>query len=180
MIPSQLSRPALRLVQGAQVAPAEVEWAWFCGHCAAPSPSEEPPAPTARVCTECGLGLLLETRRDTAPGPDDAFLVIDNGLLVQAMSRRAQVLLGLTEAEAINRRVAELLVPADAEAQGPSGFAAAVAEAMHADEVVGTFVRPWNTFGVRMRARVGACGPPRAALVVLETAPSRLRAVGDR
>ena len=44
------------------------------------------------------------------------------------------------------------------------------------------FVRPWNTFGVRMRARIATCGPPRAALIVLETGrgPS-LRAVpGER
>src|SRR5689334_7709693 len=126
MMPAQLSRPALRLVQGAQLAPAELQWTWFCGHCAAPSPSEEPPAPTARVCTACGLGLLLETHHDAVPRPDDAFLVIDHGLLVQGMSRRAQVLLGLTEAEAINRRVAELLVPADPEARTPTGFAAAI------------------------------------------------------
>src|SRR5438105_15253418 len=180
MIHAELSRPALRLVQGPQVAPAEVEWAWFCGHCAAASPGEEPPAPTARVCTSCGLGLLLETRRDSAPTADDAFLVIDNALLVQGMSRRAQGLLGLTEAEAINRRVADLLVPADAEARSPTGFAAAIASAAAGseDSVIVT-VRPWNTFGVRMRARVAPCGPPRAALVVLEDPTSRrLRAVG--
>jgi PAS domain-containing protein len=180
MMPAQISRPALRLVQGAQIAPAEVEWTWFCGHCAAPAPTDEPPAPTARVCTSCGLGLLLETRRDTAPSADDAFLVIDNALLVQALSRRAQVLLGLTEAEAINRRVAELLVPADAEARPTAGFAAAIASAASGleDSAIVT-VRPWNTFGVRMRAKIAPCGPPRAALVVLEDPTSRpLRAVG--
>ena len=31
------------------------------------------------------------------------------------------------------------------------------------------FVRPWNTFGVRMRARIATCGPPRAALIVLDS-----------
>ena len=171
-MPSQLSRPALRLVQGAQLAPAEVEWAWFCGHCA--SPSAEPPAPTARVCKSCGLGLLLETRSDTAPNADDPFLVIDSALLVQAMSRRAQVLLGMTEAEAINRAVAELLVPADAEAGKPTGFAAAIANAAGGGEdAITAVVRPWNTFGVRMRARVAPCGPPRAALVVLEDPQAR-------
>ena len=179
MIPARLSRPALRLVEGAQVAPAEIEWTWFFGHCAAPSPFEEPPAPTARVCAACGLGLLLETHRNTAPGPDDAFLVIDHGLLVQAMSRRAQVLLGLTEAEAINRRVAELLVPPDAEARAPTGFAAAIVDAAAGlEESAIVTVRPWNTFGVRMRARIAPCGPPRAALVILEDPTSRpLRAV---
>jgi hypothetical protein len=30
-------------------------------------------------------------------------------------------------------------------------------------------VRPWNTFGVRMRARIATCGPPRAALIVLDS-----------
>jgi hypothetical protein len=180
MIPVQLSRPALTLVQGAQIAPAEVEWAWFCGHCAAPSPTTQAPAPTARVCQACGLGLLLETRRDTAPTGRDAFLVIDSALLVQAMSRRAQGLLGVTEAEAVNRRVAELLVPADAESQSPTGFAAAIAcAAAGTEDAVTTVVRPWNTFGVRMRARIAPCGPPRAALVVLEDpAARRLHAVG--
>jgi PAS domain-containing protein len=179
MTPTQLSRPALRLVQRAEIAPAEVQWAWFCGNCAAPSPSTEPPAPSARVCKSCGLGLLLETRSDTAPTADDAFLVIDNALLVQAMSRRAQALLGMTEAEAVNRAVAELLVPADAEARASTGFAAAIANAAAgAEDAITAVVRPWNTFGVRIRARVAPCGPPRAALVVLEDPQARrLRAV---
>jgi hypothetical protein len=38
---------------------------------------------------------------------------------------------------------------------------------------VSAFVRPWNTFGVRLRARVASCGPPRAALVVLENQQAR-------
>jgi hypothetical protein len=39
-------------------------------------------------------------------------------------------------------------------------------------------VRPWNTFGVRMRARIATCGPPRAALIVLDSGRSpTLRAV---
>jgi hypothetical protein len=29
-------------------------------------------------------------------------------------------------------------------------------------------VRPANTFGIRLTARIATCGPPRAALVVLE------------
>jgi hypothetical protein len=98
---------------------------------------------------------------------------------VQAMSREAQSLLGVTEEAAIDRPVAELLVPADAEAQGRTGFAAAIAQAAAGDELGSrNFVRPWNTFGVRLRARIATCGPPRAALVVLENgrAPA-LRAV---
>ncbi|HWE13306.1 MAG TPA: hypothetical protein VG365_07335 [Solirubrobacteraceae bacterium] len=86
------------------------------------------------------------------------------------MSREAQSLLGVTEELAIDQPVAELLVPADAEAQGRTGFAAAIAMAADGQDADAnrSFVRPWNTFGVRMRARIATCGPPRAALVVLD------------
>jgi PAS domain-containing protein len=177
MSPEQSPKPALRLVQGARV--QTVEWSWFCGHCAAPAPGDLPPAPTARVCRACGLGLLLETRHDALPTEREAFLVIDSALSIQAMSRRAQALLAVSEEEAVNRPVVELLAPADAEAQGPSRFAAAIVDAAQGDdEPVTAFVRPWNTFGVRMRARVAPCGPPRAALIVLQDPQERrLRAV---
>lgn len=171
-------RPALRLVPGALEAPAE--WAWFCGHCAAPSPGGEPPAPVARVCRSCGLGLLLETRLDSVPMARDAFVVVDAQLLVQAMSRRAEQLLAVAEDLAVDRPVCNLLASADAEA-GRSGaeFAGAIADAVAGgEEPVGVFVRPWNTFGVRMRVTIAPCGPPRAALLVLDAAPKRsLRAV---
>jgi hypothetical protein len=165
-------RPALRLVPGALDAPAE--WAWFCGHCAAPSRGGEAPPPTARVCPSCGLGLLLETRLDALPTPRDAFVVVDAQLLVQAMSRRAEKLLTVAEDLAVHRPVSNLLVPADSEAGKSAGFAAAVADAVSGgDEPRSAFVRPWNTFGVRMRARIAPCGPPRAALLVLDDRPQR-------
>jgi PAS domain-containing protein len=169
-------RPALRLVEGA--ASHAAPWAWFCGHCAAPSPGDVAPAPSARVCRACGLGLLLETRVDAVPTERDAFVVIDNALLVQAVSRRAQALLAVTEEEAVNRPISDLLMSADAEAQG-SRLSAAIAEAADgSSETTSTFVRPWNTFGVRIRARITPCGPPRAALLVLDSPRQpRLRAV---
>lgn len=165
-----IERPALRLVEGG-LDDSQTTWLWFCGHCAAPSPSGSAPPPNARVCSSCGLGLLLEARQDVVPDARDAFLVVDSALLVQAMSREAQSLLGVTEELGINKPVSELLVPADAEAQGPTGFAAAIAEAADGEalELTRSFVRPWNTFGVRMRARIATCGPPRAALIVLES-----------
>lgn len=123
---------------------------------------------------------MLEAREDAVPSSRDAFLVVDSALLVQAMSREAQSLLSVTEELAINKPVSELLVPADAEAQGRTGFAAAIAVAADGQDpdTNRSFVRPWNTFGVRMRARVATCGPPRAALVVLDNGrPPALRAV---
>jgi hypothetical protein len=173
-----IQRPALRLVEGGLETAAN--WLWFCGHCASPSPTGAPPPPTARVCTSCGLGLLLEAREDVVPSARDAFLVVDSSLSVQAMSREAQSLLGVTEELAIDKPVADLLVPADAEAQGRAGFAAAIAHAAEGydGDMARCFVRPWNTFGVRLRARIATCGPPRAALLVLENGrPPALRAV---
>jgi hypothetical protein len=163
-----MQRPALRLVEGGL--DTVVPWRWFCGHCAAPSPTGAAPPPTARVCTSCGLGLLLETREDAVPDTRDAFLVVDSSLLVQAMSREAQILLAMSEEMAVDKPVAELLVPADAEA-GRTGFAAAVAQAADGQDpdTARAVVRPWNTFGVRMRARIATCGPPRAALIVLDS-----------
>ncbi len=175
---STMQRSALRLVDGGL--DTTVEWQWFCGHCAAPSPSRTAPSPTARVCTSCGLGLLLEAREDAVPDNRDAFLVVDSALLVQAMSREAQSLLDMSEEMAVDKPVSELLVPADAEAQGRTGFAAAIAQAADGQDpdTARSIVRPWNTFGVRMRARIATCGPPRAALIVLDSgrAPT-LRAV---
>ncbi len=63
------------------------------------------------------------------PGDGEAFLVVDSALLVQAMSKRAEAFLSMSEEDAVDKPVAELLVPADAEAQGRTGFAAAVAQA---------------------------------------------------
>jgi hypothetical protein len=120
------------------------------------------------VCAECGLGLLLEARSDVVPGVDDAYLVVDSSLSVQAMSRRAELALGVREGYAVNRHVTELLIPADAESDAV-GLAVAITRAAGGeDDASHVFVRPSNTFGVRLAARIASCGPPRAALLVLE------------
>jgi PAS domain-containing protein len=167
----------LKLVAASDAAP---EWTWFCGHCAVPSPTGAPPAPYSRVCSECGLGLLLETLSGAVPEPDEAFLVVDSSLLVQGLSRRAEKLLGLSEELAVNRLVSDLLVVADADPSKPSAFAEAITDTMTSEPQVGrAFVRPWNTYGVRMRVRIAPCGPPRAALLVLEVGP-HLRAIDGK
>jgi nitrogen-specific signal transduction histidine kinase len=111
---------------------------------------------------------LLEARADHIPSEDDAFLVVDSSLSVQALSAQAEQLLAVGEKDAINKPISELLVPADAEAH-ELGFAASVIEAASGlDEPASGVVRPWNTFGVRIRVRISPCGPPRAALIVLD------------
>lgn len=141
----------------------------FCGHCAKTPPGGVAPEVGSRVCTGCGLGLLLEAPEALVPKPRDAFLVVDRSLSVHALSRRAEKLLGLREIDALDKRITDLLVGADAEAAGPHHLSALLVEAAAgSDEVTEAVVRPADEFGVRFAARIGPCGPTPGALVVLD------------
>jgi hypothetical protein len=112
---------------------------------------------------------MLQCGADSAPERDGAFLVLDATLSVCAVSAAAERLLAARETEAVNRHITELIVPADAEAQGRANLAAAVTWAARGDEEPRrVVVRPANTFGVRLSARISSCGPPRAALLVFD------------
>jgi hypothetical protein len=151
------------------------ETVWFCGHCGERPALAGAPAPDARVCESCGLGLLLETSPFAAPDVGGAFLVLDRSLLVCAVSDGAEELLATTETEAVNHHVTELLVAAESEAPGGSQLAEAVTWAARGvEDPRSVFVRPANLFGVRMRARIAHCGPPHAALLVFDD-PGRSR-----
>jgi hypothetical protein len=148
-------------------APTEtaVETVLFCGHCGT-RPGRET---SSRVCESCGLGILLQAGADVAPVQDSPFLVIDNSMSICAVSGAAETLLATLETDAVNRHLTELLVPADAEAQGPQNLAVAVTWAARGDSSVHrVFVRPAKTFGVRISACIASCGPPDAALIVLD------------
>ena len=96
------------------------------------------------------------------------------------MSARAERLLGICEQDAIGRPLQRLLVEAGAEAgSGPQdGLIQAVVDAAAWSGGLSTvFVRPRDMFGVRNRARIGACGPPRAALIVLDSQRPALHSV---
>jgi hypothetical protein len=135
----------------------------FCGHCGAEPESEL----HGRVCESCGLGVLLTANADAAPRPGDPFMIVDGSLCVCALSQVAEELLGAQETEAVNRHLSEFLVPADAEAAGADNLMDLVINAASAgSEARVAVVRPPDEFGIRFRARVGACGPPRAALLV--------------
>jgi hypothetical protein len=139
----------------------------FCGHCGRP-PVEADIQPTSRVCSRCNLGLMVAASPDVAPTPDDPFLLVDGHLSVCAVSKHAEELLLTSETEAVNRHIADLLVPADIEISGPEGLVNLI---LHAARDGGdpehVVLRPAEEFGIRFWARVGPCGPPRAALIVL-------------
>jgi PAS domain-containing protein len=119
------------------------------------------------VCESCGLGLLLEAAAAVAPTRGDAFLVVDESLSICAVSDAAEELLATTEADVVNRHVAELLVPAESEEAARANLVVAITWAARgAPKPRKVTVRPANTFGLRLRARITACGPRKAALLV--------------
>ena len=139
----------------------------FCGHCGRAPETET----DARVCGKCGLGLMLQAPADAAPDPSDPFVVVDGALNICALSRHAEKLLDISETEAVNRHVAEFLVPADAESAAGESLATLLAWAARGESPsTQVVIRPKNTFGVRYWARIGPCGPPTAALLVLADA----------
>lgn len=163
-------RATLRLVTAPEREPAAPP-VTFCSHCGTRPPVSGASAMTSasRVCGACGLGLLLEASEDVAPHAGAAFLVLDRALSVCGVSRGAERLLATCEPDVVNRHVTDLLMPADAEEGGGDSLSVAVAWAARGDGTTRTtVVRPANTFGIRLTARIAPCGPPRAALLVLE------------
>jgi hypothetical protein len=139
----------------------------FCGHCGA-RPGENGTTPLSRVCGQCGLGLLVGASPAVAPGPGDAFLLVDGALSVCAVSQDAERILGVSETDAVDERVTDLLLPADCEAAGAESLIHLLVHAARGDgDPARVVVRPAREFGIRFWARIGSCGPPRAALVVL-------------
>jgi hypothetical protein len=157
----------LRALRPVEVDERGLEVVSFCGHCAMqPGPARH--APPSRVCGHCGLGLVLQAAVGLAPRHDEPFLVVDTTLSVCAVSAAAEELLGIDETRAVNKHVADFLVPADANAPSAENLLALLVEvASGSGESRTTIVRPRQEFGVRFKARIGPCGPPHAALLVL-------------
>ncbi len=165
-----MSRAAdsLVLVQPSPSGSDEAPSRAFCSHCGR-APQEDA-AVAARVCGSCGMGLVLHAPADVAPAPGAAFLVIDPSLSVGAVSRAAERFLAVQEADVVHRPVSELIAGADSEPVG-GDLGSAIASASTGEQAPREVsVRPANTFGVRCRARIGPCGPPRAAVIVLDAA----------
>ena len=111
------------------------------------------------------MGLVLRAPDDVAPERGEPFLVADRSLAVCALSEGAEDVVGVTEPFAIGRLVTELLGGSG----GPDGLGVMVRRAV----VEGGAPRrvealPAATGSAAVTVRVGPCGPPRAALVVIE------------
>jgi PAS domain-containing protein len=138
----------------------------FCGYCGHPDHADDA---SARICGDCGLGVILSAPAVVAPKPGHPAIVLDHTLSVCALSKGAEKLLGITEPEAVNRHISELFVPAHAEARSLDSLVSAVVSAARGDVPVERIVvRPTGEFGVRYAVRISTCGPPRAALLGLD------------
>jgi hypothetical protein len=119
----------------------EVEFCSYCGRLGDGG---------GRVCSSCGLGVRLRTDASVLRSPGALFLVVRADGVVSAASASAERLL---EAP-VGRPVSSLLSAPEL----PS--AVALAAAGHPN--------PVTLYSDGMMIRVASCGPPPAALVVLE------------
>ncbi|MEA2302863.1 MAG: hypothetical protein QOH43_143 [Solirubrobacteraceae bacterium] len=157
------ARGLLRVVPQPEEGLEEVR---FCGYCGHPDHADDA---SARICGECGLGVILSAPAVVAPLPGHPAIVLDHTLSVCALSQGAEELLGISEPDAVNRHISELIVPAHAEARSLDSLVSAVVSAARGDAAVErVVVRPTGEFGVRYAVRISTCGPPRAALLVLD------------
>jgi PAS domain-containing protein len=128
-------------------------------------------AARSRVCALCGLGVVITAGADLAPHKGESFFIVDRQLKLCGLSRGAERLLGVDEPDAVHRHVSDFLEPADAEAGAGDelllGIIAAAAIGFGPPRSI--VVRPAGEYGVRYAARVGSCGPPEGALIVLGT-----------
>ena len=141
----------------------------FCTHCASlfEATTLTPERPLrGRVCSSCGLGMVLTCTRELLHVPGGAFLVVTSNLMVSAASEAAEELLDAGQGLFGRPLLSVLTTPA-----GVSDLARRVVRAATGDRSVAEMpVEPAakRLPGVRLAARIGSCATPPAALVVVE------------
>lgn len=152
--------------------PQRVERIRFCTRCATTAEEADTQGGAFgcdRVCGRCGMGLMLSAPRRALPGPGAAFLVVTREGRISAVSEAAEALVG-EEAGLLDVPVTTTLTSPD----GDDLFARHLARAASGGrDVAETVVVPAPHGGRkprRLAARIASCGPPRAALLVLERA----------
>ena len=125
----------------------------FCTHCAALS-SES----TARVCTACGLGVVLTCEPGILQRAGAAFLIVKSDLRISAASGAVEPVLGDPDA-LVGQPVLDIL---SGDPSLPRWIARA---AMGSRRVTSVALRRGTR---RLNGRVATCGDPAAALLVLE------------
>ena len=155
---------------GAHGRAQRVELTRFCTHCGSlfESASGTPERPLrGRVCSKCGLGMVLTCSQELLSQPGGAFLVVPSDLRISAASQAAEDLLDSGQGLYGRPLLSVLTSPA-----GVAELARKVVRAAMGDRTVQTMpVEPAaaRLSGVTLAARIGNCASPTAALVVVET-----------
>jgi hypothetical protein len=147
----------------------QVELTRFCTHCgslfeAANGTPERPLR--GRVCSRCGLGMVLTCAHELLDQPGGAFLVVTSDLRVSAASQAAEQLLDSGQGLA-GQPLLSILT-------SPKGFAElarrVVRAAMGERSIERLAVEPAakRLSDLSLEARIGTCSSPPAALVVVE------------
>lgn len=144
------------------------ELVWFCAWCGRRDESPVTRRGPAPPCSRCLRGTLRVADADVAPRADAPFLLADVMSRITAISDRAMSLLNLQVDTAIGQPVSQLLRDPEAEEGGDHLRATVAAIAGGRAEAHRMIVRPIDTFGVHLAARMGVCWAPREALLVLE------------
>ena len=134
----------------------------FCTHCGAIGELGKDDELASRVCGGCGLGVVLSCSRAALSEPKAAFLVIGTDGNVCAASAPAERMLGERHGGLDRRPLLELLEPGSAAYE----LSRRVTRAALGDLRV-SLVPAVLAGGGFINARIGSCGDPRAALLVL-------------
>lgn len=138
----------------------------FCTYCGYP-PMGRWRSLAHRVCNRCGLGMVLRAPPGLQPRLNEPFVIVDARLRLQAVSHRAEATLMIDEPAAIDVPLVELL--ACRTDRDRIDLAALVQRAVGGSRL-GTPRVELRTTGdpaIEVVARVSACGPPPAALLIL-------------
>ena len=142
----------------------------FCSRCGILREEREVgfnPPDMERVCSDCGMGVMLSTGRDALPGSGLAFLIVTEDLRISAVSEAAERIFGSETGLLGSMLFATMTSPL-----GLEELVLRIARAASGDRDVVLIpielergARPGFR---RLEARVASCGPPRGALVAIE------------
>jgi hypothetical protein len=138
----------------------------FCTHCAT---LFDEPASRRRVCPRCGLGVVLTCSSATLDAEGAAFFVVTSDLRVSAGSRQAEDLFSAHDG-IFGRPLMSLLTSTDDVGELPRLVVAAASGTL-APATIAVESAATKIDNLALEARIGGCGNPPAALVVVETAP---------
>jgi hypothetical protein len=137
----------------------------FCTHCAS---LFDDPAARRRVCPSCGLGVVLTCSSATLDAPGAAFFVVTSDLRVSAGSKQAEDLFSVHDG-IFGRPLMSLITSPDGVGELPRLVGAAASGTL-APSTITVESAARRLDNVSLEARVGGCGNPPAALVVVEPA----------